>query len=57
MTERWRNRSDQAKEVVNEALALANRARSVGLDVAAYILELAATEARKESDDTTSKQD
>ena len=57
MTERWRSRSDQAKEIVDEALALANRARSAGLDVVAYILELAATEARKESDDTSGKQD
>jgi hypothetical protein len=53
----WRTRSERAKEIADEAMTPARRARSRGFDVVAYILELAAAEARKEMEDTTTKDD
>ena len=50
MNGKWPTRTDRAKEIENEAGGLALRARAAGLDVVAYILELAVAEARKEQE-------
>jgi hypothetical protein len=55
MAARWPSRSERAKEIADEAMALAHRARSAGFEVPAYILELAATEARKVIQDEAKK--
>jgi hypothetical protein len=57
MTSKWPTRSERAKKIADEAMTLAERARSAGLDVAAHILELAATEARKETEDAIRNDD
>ena len=45
--------SNDASEIAIEILALARRARAGRLEVVAHILELAATEARKEIEKPT----
>jgi hypothetical protein len=59
MGEKWRTRAERAKEIADRTTALALQARSAGLDVVAYMLELAAAEAMKElkqpPDTTTSE--
>jgi hypothetical protein len=59
MGEKWRTRAERAKEIADRTAALALQARSAGLDVVAYMLELAAAEAKKELEqppDTTSSE-
>jgi hypothetical protein len=51
MSSKWPTRSERAEEIAVEAAQLAVRARSAGLDVVAHILELAVTEARKDSEE------
>jgi hypothetical protein len=47
----WREKpSKKAKAIASEIELLARRARATGLQVAAYILELAADEARKDAE-------
>jgi hypothetical protein len=46
----WRAEpSKKAKAIANEIELLARRARATGLQVTAYVLELAANEARKDA--------
>jgi hypothetical protein len=51
MSSKWPTRSERAEKIAVEAAQLAERARSAGLDVVAHILELAVTEARKDSEE------
>ncbi len=47
----WREKpSKKAKTIASEIELLARRARATGLQVTAYILELAANEARKDAE-------
>jgi len=47
----WREKpSKKAKAIASEIELLARRARATGLQVTAYILELAANEARKDAE-------
>jgi hypothetical protein len=57
VSDKWPTRSERAKEIADAAITLAEQARLAGLDVTAYILELAATEARKQIEDPTGRHD
>jgi hypothetical protein len=47
----WRQEpSKKASDIARDAELLARRARSAGLETTAYILELAANEARKDAE-------
>ena len=52
----WRQEpSKKASDVARDAELLAQRARAAGLETVAYILELAANEARKDAERTGTK--